>query len=162
MASWLPAAVSSALGLAPDEPSPPVDDGPKLAAMEAALADRPDVERLLRAGGEQGLTPGAGIGEATLKRWLRAEKGDVGAAVERLAAHAAWRADYVRAGERAGGRRAARGARRGIGRGRRSASGSLRRAALDRGRLRRSKTAPGRSSPPPPISPRCPTARSLR
>ena len=64
MASWLPAAVSSALGLAPDEPSPPVDDGPKLAAMEAALADRPDVERLLRAGGEQGERGGQVIRQA--------------------------------------------------------------------------------------------------
>ena len=61
---------------------------------EAAL--EPDTERLLRAGGEQGLAPpGSGIGRPTLERWLRAEKGNAASAAARLNAHAKWRAEYV-------------------------------------------------------------------
>ena len=75
----------------------------QIARMQALLADT-DTERLLRAGGEQGLAPeGEGLGRATLERWLRAEKGDAESAAARLKAHAVWRADYVSAMRGGGG-----------------------------------------------------------
>lgn len=97
MSAWL----LSSLGFGADEPPPPppaalsaaaLAEG--VAALEAAL--EPDTERLLRAGGEQGLAPpGSGIGRPTLERWLRAEKGNAASAAARLNAHAKWRAEYV-------------------------------------------------------------------
>lgn len=146
MASWLPASVSSALGLAPDEPAPPMDLGPKLAEMEAALASRPEVERLLRQGGEQGLAA-AGIGAATLRRWLTAEKGDAAAAVERLSKHAQWRAEYVPDGAIA----AVRGGAWGAG----WAGGGRTQSGRARARTRRHKP------PPPPPPPQAEVAKEL-
>ena len=101
MSAWL----LSSLGFGGDEAAAPVTPSslsPEaleagLAVLEAAL--EPDTERLLRAGGEQGLAPaGSGIGRPTLERWLRAEKGNAASAAARLNAHAKWRAEYVSEG----------------------------------------------------------------
>ncbi|GBG00119.1 hypothetical protein Rsub_12730 [Raphidocelis subcapitata] len=63
-----------------------------IAAARAAIRDADLVGRQLEQGGEEGLT------DAQLKRWLAARGWDPARAARDLAAHAAWRAEFVRHG----------------------------------------------------------------